>query len=83
MAMLCWPSRSWCNSSSRLPGGIRKSSTLVAELSMASFFLKVFRRFAGGILWLFPVSQNSFVLLSAKVLINEQSLMCVVNNVKH
>ena len=50
---------------------------------MASFFLKVFRRFAGGILWLFPVSQNSFVLLSAKVLINEQSLMCVVNNVKH
>jgi len=50
---------------------------------MASFFLEAFRRFAGGILWLFPVSQNSFVLLSAKVLINEQSLISVVNNVKH
>ncbi len=36
---------------------------------MASFFFVTFRRFAGGILWLLPVSQNSFVLLSAKVLI--------------
>lgn len=35
---------------------------------MDSFFLEAFRRFAGGILRLFPVSQNSFVLLSAKSL---------------
>jgi hypothetical protein len=63
---------SWCSSSSLLPGGIRKSSTLAAELSMASFFLDAFRRFAGGILLLFPVSQNSFVLLSAKDLITDR-----------
>jgi hypothetical protein len=30
-----------------------------------------------------PVSQNSFVLLSAKVLITAVSLTGVVNNVKH
>lgn len=36
---------------------------------MASFFLEALRSFAGGILWLFPVSQKSFVLWSAKVLI--------------
>ena len=47
-------------------------STLAAALSMASFFREAFRRFAGGILWLFPVSQNSFVLLSAKVLITKR-----------
>ena len=38
---------------------------------MASFFPEAFRRFAGGILWRFPEAQNSFVLLSAKVLIKE------------
>ena len=80
---LCWPFVSYCSSSSRLPLGIRKSSSLAAELSMASFFLDAFRRFAGGILWLLPVSQNSFVLLLANVLISNRSLMCVVNNVKH
>jgi hypothetical protein len=41
----------------------------VAEGSIASFFLEALRRFAGGILGLFPVSQKSFVLWSAKVLI--------------
>ena len=39
---------------------------------MASFFLAALRRFAGGIPLLLPVSQNSFVLLSAKVLIKCQ-----------
>jgi hypothetical protein len=52
-----------------IAGRIRKSSTLVAEGSIASFFLEALRRFAGGILGLFPVSQKSFVLWSAKVLI--------------
>jgi len=47
-------------------------SSLAAELSMASFFLDAFLRFAGGILWLLPVSQNSFVLLSANVLMTNR-----------
>jgi len=49
---------------------------------MANFFLAAFRRFAGGIRWLLPVSQNSFVFLSAKVLITVVSLTSIVNNVK-
>jgi hypothetical protein len=49
---------------------------------MASFFLAALRRFAGGVPWLLPVSQNSFVLLSAKVLITVVSLTSIVNNVK-
>ncbi len=69
MAILCWPFLSWRSSSSLLPRGTRKSSNLAAELIIASFFLAAFRKFAGGIRWLFPVSQNSFVLLSEKVLI--------------
>jgi hypothetical protein len=80
---LCWPSRSLCNASSLLPGGIRKSSNFPAEWTIASFFLAALPKFAGGIPWLLPVSQNSFVLLSAKVLITVASLMRVVNNVKH
>lgn len=71
MAILCWPFLSCCSSSSLLPGGIRKSSSLAAESSMASFFLEAFRRFAGGHSLVFPEAQNSFVLLSAKVLIKE------------
>jgi hypothetical protein len=55
-----------------LPGGIRKSSTLKAEWTAASFRLATFRRLAGGIPRLFPVSQNSFVPLSAKDLITEE-----------
>jgi hypothetical protein len=50
---------------------------------MASFILVALRRFAGGIPWLLPVSQDSFVLLSAKVLITVASLTGIVNNVKH
>ena len=50
---------------------------------MANFFLATLRKFAGGIPRLLPVSQNSFVLLSAKVLITAASLTGVVNNVKH
>src|SRR5229473_7735573 len=80
--MLCWPSRSRWSVSSLLPGGTSKSSNLPAECSIASFFLAASRRFAGGIPWLLPVSQNSFVPLSAKVLITFDSLTYVVNNVK-
>jgi len=45
--------------------------------------LAIFRRLAGGIPWLFPVSQNSFVFLSAKDLITNHSLTMIVNNVHH
>ena len=54
-----------------IAGRIRKSSTFTAELSMASFLLATFRRFAGGIPLLLPVSQKSFVPRSAKSLITQ------------
>ncbi len=83
MRMLCCPARSRFKASSLLPGGSRKSSNFSAAWSMASFFLAALRKLAGGIALLLPVSQNSFVFLSAKVLIAKASLALVVNNVKH
>ena len=35
--MLCWPARSPSSASSRLPGGLRKKSRLLAESSSCSF----------------------------------------------
>lgn len=66
-----------------IPGGSRRSSNLAAAWSIANFCFATFRRLAGGIPWLTPVSQNSFVLLSAKVLITAVSLTTTVNNVNH
>ena len=83
MAILCWPFLSCCSSSSLLPGGIRKSPSLAAESSMASFFLEAFRRFAGGAFSGFPRGPELFRALVREGLNQGSSLIGVVNNDKH